>query len=153
MNEELRLLAKLRNLVELTKIAIEAQHGVVDLLPERQRLVELNKSLDTYKAEVKTKENAYREECVKQYKKDGTKVFAGGKIKMFDVITFVEADAKKYAIEKNLPNLLNLNAINVKGYIKSAAPEEFGSIEKEPRLGLATDLSDFLAQEVEDAKP
>ncbi len=150
MNEELRELAKLRNLVELTDTAIEAQKEVVVLLPEQQKLVELRKKLDTHKAEVKTKEKAYREKCVKQYKKDGTKVFAGGKINIFDVITFVEADAKKYALEKNLPNLLNLNSTNVKGYIKSAAPEEFGSIEKEPRLKLATDLSDFLAQEGSD---
>lgn len=150
MNEELRELAKLRNLVELTKIAIEAQHGVVDLLPERQRLVELNKSLDTYKAEVKTKENAYREECVKQYKKDGTKVFAGGKIKMFSVVTWDDDKAKAYAIEKNLPNLLNLNSNKVKGYILSAAPEEFGKTVKEPLLFLSSDLSDFLAEEVEE---
>ncbi|KKM76458.1 hypothetical protein LCGC14_1379990 [marine sediment metagenome] len=147
MNEELRELAKLRNLVDLTKVTIEAQQDVVNLLPAQQKLVELQKKLGTHQAEVKTKENAYREECVKQYEKDGTKVFAGGKIKMFDKITYDDDDAKAYAIEKGLPNLLNLNANNVKGYIKSAAPEEFGKIVKEPRLSLASDLSDFLAQE------
>ncbi len=152
MNEELRLLAKLRNLVELTNTAIEAQQEVVDLLPEQQKLAKLQKKLATHKAEVQAKENAYREECIKQYLKDGTKVFAGGKINMYSVVTWDEAKAKAYAIEKNLPNLLNLNNNKVKGYIQSAAPEEFGSEVKEPRLKLSTDLSDFLAEEVEDAQ-
>ena len=152
MNEDLRELAKIRNLVELTKIAIEAQHDVVGLLPEQQKLVELMKKLDTHKEEVKAKESTYREECVKQYLKDGTKVFAGGKIKMFVVVSWDDDEAKAYVIEKKLANLLSLNSQNVKKYIVAVEPDEFGAVKKEPRLSLATDLSDFLAQEVDGAK-
>ena len=151
MNEELRELAKIRELVELTKTAIEAQQEVVDqivdLLPEQQKLVALRKKIDTHQAEVATKENAYREECVKLYLKDGTRAFAGGQIKMFSVVTWDDDKAKAYAIEKDLPNLLNLNRQKVKGYILSAAPKEFGKTVKEPRLSLTKDLSDFLAVE------
>lgn len=93
-------------------------------------------ALKAYNAEVEYKAN-----CVAIFKETEDKQFPGGKINLMTGLEFKEDLAIRYAINKDLPELLKLN---LKEFKKISPRPAFITETKTPKLKMDTDLSAFL---------
>ena len=98
-----------------------------------------------YKA-VKELEDAYRAQCVAAYQSTGEKQQLGGVVKLYKSLIYDTGLAVEWSLKHGHAQLLKLNATAFEKVAKELALE-FVEASEEPRMTLASDLSEYLEGE------
>ena len=134
-----------RETVESTKRLAQAVEEAIAQTENGIRLAELRLSLNEYKTALGDVEDAYRAQCVAAYQSTGEKQQPGGVVKVYKSLTYDTGLAVEWSLKHGHAQLLKLNTTAFEKVAKELALE-FVEATEEPRMTLASDLSEYLEE-------